>query len=69
LTRTLGIDGAAIAVIGLDLLYAATAVTAAIRYFEYGSLHRWAARLGPPVDLLFAERDRLVRRLRRPAGE
>jgi O-antigen/teichoic acid export membrane protein len=69
LTRLLGVEGAAIAVIGLDLLYATTAVAAVIRYFEYGGLRRWAARLGPPVDLLFAERDRLLRHLRRSAGE
>lgn len=64
LSRALGVEGAAIAVIGLDLLYAATGVSAVIRYFEYQSLRLWAVRLTPPLDLLFAEGDRLMRRLR-----
>ncbi len=64
LTKTLGIDGAAIAVIGLDLLYTAATAAAVTRYFQYGSLRQWAASLGPPVALLSTEWDRLIQRWR-----
>jgi len=59
LSRQFGLNGAAGAVITLDLVYALSGMSAATRYFHYPRAGVWKPLKKPPLDLLLTELKRL----------
>lgn len=62
LARVWTTNGVALAVVGLDLLYAATGTTAVLRHFGYQASNFWRPLLRPPVKLLAIEARRFLTR-------
>jgi O-antigen/teichoic acid export membrane protein len=63
LARVWSINGVALAVSGLDLVYAGSGIAAVLRHFGYRAPNFWRPLLRPPLELLVAE----ARRLRNPS--